>query len=63
MSGHLSKLYTYYILWFKVVHITSFPRDKPVTNLTEISVEALGKRMKEEAEKRKLFSILSKKLL
>ncbi|CAH0731744.1 unnamed protein product, partial [Brenthis ino] len=41
----------------EVVHITSFPRDKPVANLTEISLEELGKRMKAESEKHDTFKL------
>lgn len=42
----------------QVVFITPFPRNKPVTNLTEISLEVLANEFNKEAEKRKLFSIL-----
>ncbi|CAH2095520.1 unnamed protein product [Euphydryas editha] len=41
----------------EVVHITSFPRDKSVTNLTEISLETLGMKMKEEIEKYDVFKL------
>ncbi|XP_050355093.1 UDP-glucosyltransferase 2-like [Nymphalis io] len=41
----------------EVVHITSFPREKPEANLTEISLLSLGIRMKAETEKFEKFKL------
>ncbi|CAB3238634.1 unnamed protein product [Arctia plantaginis] len=41
----------------EVVHITSFPKEKPVPNLTEINVSSIGDFFNKEAEKSEMLKL------